>query len=68
MSEQLDKRYELSMTEYEKLLVDSNALKFGTRNLVLDTSFVSAARSVQQQDVLFLKEIKEFHREYEWIS
>ena len=68
VSEQLDKRYELSMTEYEKLLVDSNALKFGTRNLVLDTSFVSAARSVQQQDVLFLKEIKEFHREYEWIS
>lgn len=65
---QLDKRHELSMEEYEALLINSNALKFGTRNLVLDTDFVSAARKTQGKPVLFLKQIKEFHREYEWIS
>lgn len=65
---QLDKRYELSMKEYENLLVGSNAVKFGTRNVVLDTSFVPNARKALGRETLFLKEIKEFHREYEWVS
>ncbi|MES2824529.1 MAG: hydroxymethylglutaryl-CoA synthase family protein [Pseudomonadota bacterium] len=65
---QLDKRHELTMEEYDNLLVGSNAVKFGTRNVVLDTNFVKQARSVMGKETLFLKEIKEFHREYEWIS
>lgn len=64
----LDRRYELTMDEYDNLLVGSNALKFGTRNVVIDTGFVPQARRTQGRPVLFLKEIKEYHRIYEWIS
>lgn len=68
ISEQLDNRYELKMDEYEELLRGSSAVKFGTRNTILDSSFIPQARSAQGKEVLFLKEIKEFHREYEWAS
>ena len=64
VKEQLDKRYELSMEEYERLLVGSNAVKFGTRNVVLDTDFIPQARKAQGNGTLFLTEIKEFHRLY----
>jgi polyketide biosynthesis 3-hydroxy-3-methylglutaryl-CoA synthase-like enzyme PksG len=66
--EQLDRRYELTMDEYESMLVGSNALRFGTRNVVLDSSFVPQARRVHGRPTLFLKEIKEYHRIYEWVS
>lgn len=62
----LDKRYELTLEEYHNLLNESTVVKFGTRNLVLDKTFIKKARSALGQDVLFLKEIKDFHREYEW--
>ena len=68
INEQLGKRYELTMEEYDNLLVDSNQLKFGTRNVALDTSFLPQARHAHGKEVLFLKGIKEFHREYEWIA
>jgi len=68
IKEQLDKRYELSMDEYQSLLVGSNAVKFGTRNVVLDTSFIAPARKAHGKPVLFLKEIKEYRRIYEWVS
>jgi polyketide biosynthesis 3-hydroxy-3-methylglutaryl-CoA synthase-like enzyme PksG len=66
--EQLNRRCELTMDEYENLLVGSNALRFGTRNVVLDPEFIHRARSVHRKPVLFLKEIKEYHRIYEWVS
>ncbi|WKD49176.1 hydroxymethylglutaryl-CoA synthase family protein [Microbulbifer spongiae] len=65
---QLDSRYEMSMQEYEKLLVSSNTVKFGTRNVVLDTEIFRAARNQLVKPTLFLCEIKEFHREYQWIG
>ncbi len=68
IKEQLDKRYELSMDEYETLLKDSNMVKFGTRNLTSDASFIPQARKAHGKETLFLKEIKEYHREYEWIQ
>lgn len=68
ISEQLDKRTELDMQEYNDLLIGSNAVKFGTRNVVLDSEFLTRARATHDQPVLFLKQIKEFHREYEWIG
>ncbi|NVO12149.1 MAG: hydroxymethylglutaryl-CoA synthase family protein [Bacteroidales bacterium] len=68
IKDHLDKRYELKMDEYDNLLVGSNAVKFGTRNVILDTSFIPQARKAQGKEILFLKEIKEFHRIYEWIS
>ncbi len=68
IDDQLKVRYELSMEEYDELLKGSSALKFGTRNLRLDTGFVPQARNIHAKETLFLKEIKEFHREYEWVS
>lgn len=67
ITERLDERVELSMDEYERLLVGSNAVKFGTRNVRLDTSFLSRART-RREPTLFLKEIKEYHRTYEWVQ
>lgn len=64
----LDKRFELSMEQYDRLLEKSCELRFGTRNLVPDTGFIAPARSALGQPTLFLKQIKEFHREYEWVS
>lgn len=64
----LDRRHELSMDQYDHLLEKSRELKFGTRNTVPDKEFVREARATLQQPVLLLKQIKEFHREYEWVS
>ncbi len=64
----LDDRYELSMDQYDSLLERSRSLKFGTRNMEPDTAFVPEARKALGQPILFLKSIKEFHREYEWVS
>jgi polyketide biosynthesis 3-hydroxy-3-methylglutaryl-CoA synthase-like enzyme PksG len=68
IKEHLDRRYELTMQEYDNLLVGSNALKFGTRNVVLDTGFIPQARRAHGRPTLFVKEIKEYHRKYEWVS
>jgi polyketide biosynthesis 3-hydroxy-3-methylglutaryl-CoA synthase-like enzyme PksG len=68
IQDSLDKRYELTIDEYELLLVGNNALKFGTRNLVLDANFIPQSREALKKPTLFLKEIKEFHRVYEWVA
>jgi polyketide biosynthesis 3-hydroxy-3-methylglutaryl-CoA synthase-like enzyme PksG len=66
--EQLDRRYELSMEEYDRLLLGSNAVKFGTRNVVLDTGFIPQASAVHGPDTLFLTAINEYKRLYERIT
>jgi polyketide biosynthesis 3-hydroxy-3-methylglutaryl-CoA synthase-like enzyme PksG len=68
IKERLDKRYELSMEQYDRLLEKSRELKFGTRNIVPDAQFIAPARTALNQPTLLLKQIKEFHREYEWVS
>ncbi|WP_116811145.1 hydroxymethylglutaryl-CoA synthase family protein [Steroidobacter cummioxidans] len=68
IKEHLDRRYELSMDEYDDLLVGSNAVKFGTRNVVLDRGFIPKARTTHGRPTLFLKEIKEYGRKYEWVQ
>ncbi|MBC7984226.1 MAG: hydroxymethylglutaryl-CoA synthase family protein [Candidatus Obscuribacterales bacterium] len=66
---QLDERYALSIDEYESILRSSSAVKFGTRNVQLDNGFIPGAREFGRgKERLFLREIKEFHREYEWLS
>jgi polyketide biosynthesis 3-hydroxy-3-methylglutaryl-CoA synthase-like enzyme PksG len=64
----LDSRYELNMTEYDELLRTNHAVRFGTRNTVVDQDTVPKARVALDREVLFLKQINEFHREYEWTS
>jgi polyketide biosynthesis 3-hydroxy-3-methylglutaryl-CoA synthase-like enzyme PksG len=65
VEDQLDRRYELSMDEYENLLTNSQAVKFGTRNVVLDTDFLPQARLAHGTNTLFLTEIREFQRLYD---
>lgn len=67
IKDQLDKRYELSMEEYDSLLAKSNAVKLGTRNVVLDTGYIPQARNAQGKETFFLTEIKEFQRQYDRI-
>ncbi|NRT86788.1 hydroxymethylglutaryl-CoA synthase family protein [Clostridium beijerinckii] len=68
ISQNLDERYKLTMEEYEKLLAGSGAVKFGTRNTKLDLELIpNAIKSCRGKGRLFLTEIKEFHREYEWL-
>jgi len=68
IKEQLDKRHELSMEEYDSLLASNHSVKFGTRNVVLDTGFIPRARTAQGNGTLFLTEIKEFQRQYAGIA
>ncbi|QUX26963.1 hydroxymethylglutaryl-CoA synthase family protein [Nocardiopsis akebiae] len=68
LGNRLDGRYELTMPEYDSLLEANHAVKFGTRNTVLDTGIVPQARTALGGEVLFLNRIDEFHREYEWVS
>ncbi len=68
IGQQLDSRYELSMTEYDNLLVSNNAVKFGTRNVILDKDLIPQARRVHGDKTVFLTEIKEFKRHYECVA
>lgn len=66
---QLNHRRELSMKEYDDMLLGNNAVRFGTRNVKLDPDYLPEARKTGRgKPLLFLKEIREYHREYEWVS
>ncbi|MCY8623733.1 polyketide biosynthesis 3-hydroxy-3-methylglutaryl-ACP synthase PksG [Bacillus spizizenii] len=65
----LDRRYQLSMDEYELLFKGSGMVRFGTRNVKLDFEMIPGIMQVtQKKSRLFLEEISEFHRKYRWIS
>src|SRR5262249_35207456 len=68
IKEHLDNRYELSMEEYDNLLVNNSTVKFGTRNVVLDTDFIPQARNAHGNEAVFLTQIKEFQRQYTPLS
>lgn len=66
--EQLEARYELSIEQYESLLVGNGAVVFGTRNAKLNLELIPEVyESIKGTGRLILKEINEFHREYIWI-
>ncbi|UJF34774.1 hydroxymethylglutaryl-CoA synthase family protein [Paenibacillus hexagrammi] len=68
IEEQLNGRYSLNIQEYEALLAESSAVKFGTRNTKLEFDRIPAVMdSCKGKGLLFLQEIKEFHRQYSWI-
>jgi polyketide biosynthesis 3-hydroxy-3-methylglutaryl-CoA synthase-like enzyme PksG len=68
IEENLNRRHEVPMAIYDQLLRGSHAVRFGTRNVTLDPSFIPEARLTRNGTArLFLKTIKEFHREYEWV-
>lgn len=66
---ELDNRRLLSMSEYDALLHESAVVKFGTRNVSLQEHWENAARmSNSTRPRLYLRQIREFHREYEWTA
>ncbi len=68
LSRELAQRYSLSFEEYELLLNKNTTVPFGTRNKTLDYQiFPGVWQQIQGKGLLVLKEIKEFHREYEWV-
>jgi polyketide biosynthesis 3-hydroxy-3-methylglutaryl-CoA synthase-like enzyme PksG len=69
----LDDRHQLTIDEYLTLLEGGNAVRFGTRDVVLDTSLLpkvwqSIRDAAERRGAkrLFLTEIKNFHRQYAW--
>jgi polyketide biosynthesis 3-hydroxy-3-methylglutaryl-CoA synthase-like enzyme PksG len=75
LEQHLGARHPLTMDEYETLLEGSRAVKFGTRDVVLDTGLlpdvwasIRGALAAEAAKRLFLAEIKGFHRRYEWAS
>jgi polyketide biosynthesis 3-hydroxy-3-methylglutaryl-CoA synthase-like enzyme PksG len=63
----LNQRYRLSIEEYEELLQDNRSVQIGTRNVTLDAN-VGVRSAWKGKPLLALREIREFHREYEWWS
>lgn len=67
IGEKLDHRYELSMEDYEKVLRVSDAVKFGVRNVNLDWGVIpNLLPEPGDEKRLYLKEINDFKRLYEW--
>jgi polyketide biosynthesis 3-hydroxy-3-methylglutaryl-CoA synthase-like enzyme PksG len=57
------------MDEYDALLAGSGAVKFGTRNMKSNFELIPGVLdSCKGKQRLFLEAIREFHREYRWIS
>lgn len=68
IGKQLDDRYRMTIDEYQSVLRNSGMVKFGTRNVQLDTGLLGQARERSQgKGHLVLREVKEFHREYDWL-
>lgn len=69
IEQHLDTRYSLSMAEYDNLLMSNQNIAFGTRNVEMDLNFIpEAITNLGGKQRLVLKQIKEFHREYVWVS
>ncbi len=64
----LDRRHAMTIAEYEEVLRLSACVRFGTRNVRLDPDMVPGLAATQRRSKqLVLREIKEFHRVYEWL-
>ncbi len=66
--QRLDGRRRLSMDQYEDVLARGDAVRFGTRNVTLGEHYPTPAPGTLASPTLFLRQIKEYHREYEWIG
>ena len=68
IEQRLNERYSLNPQEYDQLLYTNGAVRFGTRNIVISDDILPHAREVSQgRGDLVLKQIKDYHREYEWL-
>ncbi|SOD64272.1 hydroxymethylglutaryl-CoA synthase [Streptomyces zhaozhouensis] len=68
VAEHLDGRYRLDFDTYERLLKENETVRFGTRNVEIDfDTYTEPLGAARGGDVLVLRGINEFHREYTWI-
>jgi polyketide biosynthesis 3-hydroxy-3-methylglutaryl-CoA synthase-like enzyme PksG len=68
IGDSLQRRYRLSMPEYELLLRENGAIRFGTRDAKLNHQVIPAAWSAcQHSRRLVLDEIAGYHRQYRWV-
>lgn len=68
IEEHLDERVVLSMEEYESTFGINSEIKFGTRDVKIDTSLYPKPFSkVKGKKKLIFSEIKNYHRIYEWV-
>lgn len=64
----LNRRYRLSMSEYETLLRGNAVVRFGTRDVQLDHQVIAGAWPLYQTGQrLVLHEIVGYHRKYRWV-
>ncbi|ABF90176.1 polyketide TA biosynthesis protein TaC [Myxococcus xanthus DK 1622] len=69
LGEALGRRQQLSMPDYDALLKGNGLVRFGTRNAELDFGVVGSIRpGGWGRPLLFLSAIRDFHRDYQWIS
>jgi 3-hydroxy-3-methylglutaryl CoA synthase len=68
IAQRLAGRYELTMPEYEKVIELNREMMFGLQNKTLDFKALSNVYDshYRGKNVLVLKEIKNYHREYIW--
>ena len=68
IQENLDRRYKLSMDEYEKILDLDMEWIFGIQNKEVDNSPYQHIydQFFKGRNLLVLKRVSDFHREYEW--
>lgn len=68
IARRLANRHALTMEQYDCILHNNYKVAFGTRNVKLDDGPVPEVwRKIQGSGLLMLREIKEFHRCYEWV-
>lgn len=74
LDQHLKNRHQLDMKNYDELLEKNSMVRFGTRNVKLDLDFLSliqrstATALAKKCKRIFLTEINNFHRHYEWIE
>jgi polyketide biosynthesis 3-hydroxy-3-methylglutaryl-CoA synthase-like enzyme PksG len=69
VGDHLNGRRELTVEEYDEIQTAAGTAKFGTRNVTIDKHWASTARrSSVDRPLLYLDEIREFHRGYKWVS
>ena len=64
----LNRRYELTVQEYDRLLDLGLEWMFGTKDKEADTSSYQEIydRSIAGRGLLVLKKVANYHREYQW--
>ncbi|HEY6927724.1 MAG TPA: hydroxymethylglutaryl-CoA synthase family protein [Steroidobacteraceae bacterium] len=68
ITQHLDERYRLTLNDYDELLRSNHLVQFGTRNVKVNAIVPGFKAAGRGRPRLALREIKEFHREYEWVS